>query len=321
MEKTLPAEAPLSSLISRLVAGEPRALAQALSLIEEGGELAQELYRQIWPRLGRAVVVGFTGSPGAGKSTLISAYIGALRKSGRSVAVAAVDPSSPVSGGALLGDRIRMGRHGEDAGVFVRSVASRGHLGGLSGNTHRIVDAMDASGRDVIVIETVGAGQSEVEIVELADVRIVVVAPGFGDEVQAMKAGILEIADILVVNKSDLQGARQTAAQLGAMLQLRHGRGSKTPVLQTVATSGEGADKLCNAIDEISKHCDRPKSRERRIHLLIAQSAARIAQERIIAGAIAEVDSLVAACARGEIGIEAAALKLLARLVEPPPDD
>jgi LAO/AO transport system kinase len=318
MEKTLKGEPPLSSLISHLVAGEPRALARALSLIEEGGELAQELYRQIWPRLGKAVIVGFTGSPGAGKSTLISAYIGALRKSGRSVAVAAVDPSSPVSGGALLGDRIRMGRHGEDPGVFVRSVAARGHLGGLSENTHRIVDVMDASGRDVIVIETVGAGQSEVEIVELADVRVVVMAPGFGDEVQAMKAGILEIADILVVNKSDLPGARQTAAQLEAMLQLRHGRTSKTPVLQTVATSGEGAGKLCIAIDEIAKRSDRPRSRERRIHLLIAQSAARIARERIMAGTGTEVENLVTACARGEIGIEAASLKLLARLLEPP---
>ncbi len=170
----------------------------------EGGATADRDPRRICASAGRAAVIGFTGAPGAGKSTLIDAYIGGARARGRTVAVAAVDPSSPISGGAILGDRVRMQRHAEDPGVFIRSVASRGHLGGLWENIHRIVDVMDAAGRDVIIIETVGTGQSEVEVAEIADVCVVVNAPNMGDDVQAMKAGVLEIADVLVVNKADL---------------------------------------------------------------------------------------------------------------------
>ena len=189
--------------------------------MERGGAAADLIYRRICPRVGRATVIGFTGPPGAGKSTLIDAYIAALRTRGHSVAVAAVDPSSPISGGAVLGDRMRMRRHAEDSGVFIRSVASHGHLGGLSESIHRIVDAMDAAGRDFIIIETVGTGQSEVEVVEIADMCVVVNAPNMGDEVQAMKAGILEIADVLVVNKADLPLAQRTTKQLTNMLELR----------------------------------------------------------------------------------------------------
>ena len=191
--------------------------------------------------------IGFTGPPGAGKSTLIDAYIAALRTRGHSVAVAAVDPSSPISGGAVLGDRMRMRRHAEDPGVFIRSVASHGHLGGLSESIHRIVDAMDAAGRDFIIIETVGAGQSEVEVVEIADICVVVNAPNMGDEVQAMKAGILEIADVLVVNKADLPLAQRTTKQLTNMLELRR-QNRDVPVLETVALTETGIDALHDAI-------------------------------------------------------------------------
>src|SRR5690349_509386 len=207
--------------IDRLAAGDPSTLARCITLMERGGAAADRIHRRICPRVGRATVIGFTGAPGAGKSTLIDAYIAALRTRGASVAVAAVDPSSPISGGAVLGDRARMRRHAEDPGVFIRSVASHGHLGGLSESMHRIVDVMDAAGRDFIIIETVGAGQSEVEVVEIADVCVVVNAPNMGDEVQAMKAGILEIADVLVVNKSDLPLAQRTTKQLSNMLELR----------------------------------------------------------------------------------------------------
>jgi len=207
--------------IDRLAAGDPWTLARCITLMERGGAAADLIYRRICPRVGRATVIGFTGPPGAGKSTLIDAYIAALRTRGHSVAVAAVDPSSPISGGAVLGDRMRMRRHAEDPGVFIRSVASHGHLGGLSESIHRIVDAMDAAGRDFIIIETVGAGQSEVEVVEIADICVVVNAPNMGDEVQAMKAGMLEIADVLVVNKAELPFAQRTTKQLTNMLELR----------------------------------------------------------------------------------------------------
>ena len=210
------------SLIERLTAGEGAALARAISLIEAGGPVAGVIHRAVHRSAGKSLVVGFTGPPGAGKSTLIDAYIAELRKSGRTVAVAAVDPSSPFCGGAVLGDRIRMGRHTEDDGVFIRSISSRGHLGGLTENIHRIIDVMDAAGRDVIVIETVGTGQSEVELIEIADIRVVVNAPGLGDDVQAIKAGIMEIADILVLNKADMPMADITVRQLRSMLRLRH---------------------------------------------------------------------------------------------------
>jgi len=225
--------------IDRLAAGDPSTLARCITLMERGGAAADLIYRRICPRVGRATVIGFTGPPGAGKSTLIDAYIAALRTRGHSVAVAAVDPSSPISGGAVLGDRMRMRRHAEDPGVFIRSVASHGHLGGLSESIHRIVDAMDAAGRDFIIIETVGAGQSEVEVVEIADICVVVNAPNMGDEVQAMKAGMLEIADVLVVNKAELPFAQRTTKQLTNMLELRR-QNRDVPVLETVALTETG---------------------------------------------------------------------------------
>ena len=203
-------------LLARLLAGQTAALARAISIVERDGPTVSALLKAIQPHLGRAIVVGFTGPPGAGKSTLVNAFIGEMRGRGRTVAVAAVDPSSPITGGAVLGDRIRMAEHTMDAGVFIRSLASRGHLGGLSASAARVADLMDAAGFDVIVLETVGAGQSEVEMAEMADVRIVISAPGLGDDVQAIKAGILEIADILVVNKSDLPLAKRTVGQLQA---------------------------------------------------------------------------------------------------------
>ena len=227
-------------IVGRLAAGDPTALAKCITLMENGGETADLIHRRVCAKAGCAAVIGFTGAPGAGKSTLIDAYIGTLRGRGQTVAVAAVDPTSPISGGAILGDRVRMRRHSEDPGVFIRSVASRGHLGGLSASMHRIVDVMDAAGRDVIIVETVGTGQSEIEVTEIADICVVVNAPNMGDDVQAMKAGVLEIADVLVVNKADLPLAQRTTEQLKNMLKLRQDK-QDIPVIETVAIKETGS--------------------------------------------------------------------------------
>ena len=236
-------------LAERLLSGQTAALARAITIVEGEGPAASRLLKAIHPHLGRAVVVGFTGPPGAGKSTLVNAFIAEMRGRGKTVAVAAVDPSSPITGGAVLGDRIRMAEHTMDKGVYIRSLASRGHLGGLSASAARVADLMDAAGFDIVVLETVGAGQSEVEMAEMADVRIVVSAPGLGDDVQAIKAGILEIADILVVNKSDLPLARRTTRQLKAMLALRIPTDWKVPVLSTNAVDRTGLPELADAIE------------------------------------------------------------------------
>ena len=280
--------------------------------MESGGEIADLIHRRVCAKAGRAAVIGFTGAPGAGKSTLIDAYIGALRRRGQTVAVAAVDPTSPISGGAILGDRVRMRRHSEDPGVFIRSIASRGHLGGLSESMHRIVDVMDAAGRDVVIVETVGTGQSEIEVTEIADICVVVNAPNMGDDVQAMKAGILEIADVLVVNKSDLPLAQRTTDQLKDMLKLRQDK-QDIPVIETVAIKETGIDALCTAVDDLlaTRANDKKKNRQRRMRRLIAQAAGRAVTDRIRDAKGREVESLVSAAAAGEIGIAEAAERAL----------
>ncbi len=226
------------------------ALARAITLLENDRPGAEDLMAELAPRRGRAHVVGITGAPGAGKSTLINALLGEYAKRGRSVAVVAVDPSSPISGGSILGDRLRMDEHGSRDDVFIRSVSSRGHLGGLSRHAGRIIDVFDAVGFDVVIVETVGAGQSEVEIRHFADSNIVVCPPGLGDDVQAIKAGIIEIADLLVVNKADLPQAERTVLDLTSATHLRHRTDWQVQVLRTVATSGEGVPELADAIEE-----------------------------------------------------------------------
>jgi LAO/AO transport system ATPase len=236
--------------IQAVLARSRPALARAITLLENDRPGAAELMAALAPRCGRAHVVGITGAPGAGKSTLINALLGEFTKRGRSVAVVAVDPSSPISGGSILGDRLRMDEHGSREDVFIRSVSSRGHLGGLSQTTGRVIDVFDAVGYDVVIVETVGAGQSEVEIRHFADSNIVVCPPGLGDDVQAIKAGIIEIADLLVVNKADLPLAERTVLDLTTATQLRRRADWKVRVLKTVATSGEGVAALVDAIAE-----------------------------------------------------------------------
>lgn len=229
--------------------GDPAALGRALSLIENGSETGAALLSRFHGSAGKARLVGVTGPPGSGKSTLVDALIGDWRGRGRSVAVLAVDPVSPRTGGAVLGDRTRMGQRSLDVGVFIRSVSARGHLGGLCAAAQGMLAAMEAAGWDLIILETVGAGQSEIEVADIADCTLVVSAPGLGDELQAIKAGILEIADILVVNKCDRPGAGETARDLNAMLKLRQGDAARVPVMQVSASTGKGIGDLALEID------------------------------------------------------------------------
>ena len=241
--------ADLDRLVARMRAGERRAISRAVTELERFSPAAPGLIEAMRPHFGHAVVIGFTGPPGGGKSTLINACTHHLRQVGKSIGIIAVDPSSPVSGGAILGDRIRMTAALDDDGVFMRSLASRGYLGGLTPAAVRVIDALDAAGKDVILIETVGTGQTDIDVAEIADVRIVVTAPGLGDDIQAMKAGLLEIADILVVNKADREGATHTALQLQGALSLKSGARAMVPVLKVTARTGEGVPALADAID------------------------------------------------------------------------
>ena len=243
----------VSDLVDRAREGQPRAVARLISLVEDASPQLREVAEVLAPLTGRARVIGLTGPPGVGKSTSTSVLVSAFRKQGKRVGVLAVDPSSPFSGGALLGDRVRMQDHATDPGVFIRSMATRGHLGGLSWATPQALRVLDAAGFDVVLIETVGVGQSEVEVVSLADTTLVLLAPGMGDGIQAAKAGILEVADVFVVNKADRDGADATARDLKYMISLgrreREGPSWRPPIVKTVAARGEGVGELVEAID------------------------------------------------------------------------
>ena len=235
-------------LADRVRAGEVRAIARAITLVEDGRPEARSLLAALFPHAGRALVVGVTGPPGAGKSSLVDRLAAQLRKEGRTVGIVAVDPTSPFSGGAILGDRIRMQAHATDPGVFIRSMATRGHLGGLAAATGQALVVLDAAGKDVVLVETVGVGQDEVEIVGTADVSLVVLVPGLGDEVQALKAGIMEIADVFVVNKADRDGVERVVAEIESMLSLSAAGAERPAIVRTVATRDEGTAALLEAV-------------------------------------------------------------------------
>jgi LAO/AO transport system kinase len=237
-------------LVDRALAGERRAIAKVLSLVEQGGVAAHEAVALLHARTGQAWTVGMTGAPGSGKSTLTDKLIARIRAEQFEVGVLAVDPTSPFSGGAILGDRVRMQEHSTDPGVFIRSMATRGHLGGLALATPQAIRVLDATGKQWIVVETVGVGQVEVEIAGQADTAVVVVNPGWGDAVQAAKAGLMEIADVFVVNKADRAGASETVRDLQGMLEMAGALAWRPPVVCTTATTGDGVDELWDAIQQ-----------------------------------------------------------------------
>ncbi|MGW1768043.1 methylmalonyl Co-A mutase-associated GTPase MeaB [Streptomyces sp. NPDC002073] len=240
-------------LVAQAREGRPRAVARLISLVEGASPQLREVMAALAPLTGNAYVVGLTGSPGVGKSTSTSALVSAYRRAGKRVGVLAVDPSSPFSGGALLGDRVRMSEHSSDPGVYIRSMATRGHLGGLAWAAPQAIRVLDGAGCDVILVETVGVGQSEVEIASQADTSVVLLAPGMGDGIQAAKAGILEIGDVYVVNKADRDGADATARELNHMLGLGESRGPadwRPPIVKTVAARGQGIDEVVEALEK-----------------------------------------------------------------------
>jgi LAO/AO transport system kinase len=239
-----------AQLIDRVLAGEPRAVARAISKVEDGAGDAAELMRAVFPHTGRGLVVGITGSPGAGKSSLVDKLAALYRARGERVGIVAVDPSSPFSGGAILGDRIRMQALGLDPGVFIRSMATRGNLGGLARATVDAVAILDAAGFEKVIVETVGVGQDEVEIVKTADVSVVVLVPGMGDDIQAIKAGIMEIGDVFVINKADRDGVLRTEKELEALLSLAHRPDMWwPPIVKTIATENKGLEELAAAVE------------------------------------------------------------------------
>jgi LAO/AO transport system kinase len=252
--------------VARARDGDPRAVARLISLVEDASPRLRDVMSLLAPHTGRAAILGVTGSPGVGKSTVTSALVSAYRADGRRVGVLAVDPSSPFTGGALLGDRVRMQEHATDPGVYIRSMATRGHLGGLAWATPQALRVLDAAGCDVVIVETVGVGQSEVEVAALADTTLVLLAPGMGDGIQAAKAGILEVGDVFVVNKADRDGADQVVRDLRGTIRLaERGPGEwRQPIVKTVAVRGEGLDEVIDAVDKHRAWLERSGELERR---------------------------------------------------------
>jgi LAO/AO transport system kinase len=280
-------------------------MARAISLVETGGDEGAGLVRELYRRSGRAFLVGVTGAPGAGKSTLVDGLVVRWRREGRTVGVIAVDPTSPFSGGAVLGDRVRMQAHAQDAGVFIRSMATRGHLGGLARATADAAVVLAAAGKDLVVIETVGVGQDEVEIARTADMSMLVLVPGMGDDVQALKAGVMEIADLFVVNKADRDGADRTVADVEALLSLHEYRDDdwRPPVVRTTATEGDGLDGVIRAVERFRDRAPIIEARRRsrataQLHAIVAERLRQRAESLAPAGAL---DRLVAEIASGAL--------------------
>ncbi|WP_338673018.1 methylmalonyl Co-A mutase-associated GTPase MeaB [Streptomyces sp. SCSIO 30461] len=311
-------------LVAQAREGRPRAVARLISLVEGAAPQLREVMAELAPLTGGAYVVGLTGSPGVGKSTSTSALVTAYRKAGKRVGVLAVDPSSPFSGGALLGDRVRMSDHASDPGVYIRSMATRGHLGGLAWAAPQAIRVLDAAGCDVVLVETVGVGQSEVEIASQADTSVVLLAPGMGDGIQAAKAGILEIGDVYVVNKADRDGADATARELNHMLGLGESRGPGTwrpPIVKTVAARGQGVDEVVEALEKHRAWMEErgvlTERRTRRAAHEVETIAVTRLRERI--GDLhgdRRLDALAARIVAGETDPYAAADELVAGLID-----
>ncbi|MFI5087084.1 MAG: methylmalonyl Co-A mutase-associated GTPase MeaB [Terriglobales bacterium] len=265
----------IKNWVSRIRSGDPRALARAITTVENRAPESTELLKALFPHTGQARIIGLTGAPGAGKSTLVDQLAKEYRKQNKTVGIIAVDPTSPYTGGAILGDRIRMGSHYADPGIYIRSMATRGSLGGLAGTTSDVAAVLDASGRDLVLIETVGVGQDEVDIVRLAEITVVMLVPGMGDDVQTIKAGIMEIADVFVINKSDREGAERVEREIRAMQSLSTRSDNWTPpIVKTVASDGQGVPELAKAIASYEEFL--------RTHNLGLQKRVQNWQERLV---------------------------------------
>ena len=311
-------------LSARLLAGDPRAVARAISLVEDETPEGDALISTIYASTGGAYLIGVTGPPGSGKSTLVDRLIAECRRAGLTVGVIAVDPTSPFTGGAILGDRVRMSAHAGDAGVFIRSMATRGHLGGLARASSDAALVLDAAGKDIVIIETVGVGQDEVDIVRTADISILILVPGTGDDVQAIKAGIMEIADIFVVNKADREGADRVVQSIAGNLTLQTFQPGdwKPPILKTEATSGAGIAGLWAEIGRYREHtADQRTARHRtrqeaRLRDLLAHRFVQHVEATLPAG---EFDRVVDGLARRDIDPYSAAAALMARMIPDSP--
>jgi len=311
---------PTHPLVQAVLCGNHQAAARLISILEDGHPQAQDLLRQLYPHTGRAFVVGITGPPGAGKSTLLDALTRLLRTQDKRVGVVAVDPTSPFSGGAILGDRIRMMDHALDPGVFVRSMATRGSLGGLSPAATEAVHVLDAMGCDVVFIETVGTGQAEVDVVRVADTVVVVLVPGLGDTVQTLKAGVMEIADVFAVNKADTKDAERTVAEVRSMLRLLPaGPGWQVPVVRTIATTGEGIPDLWREIQrhreflESTGQLKRRRADRRKAEVL--RRAESLLRDRILQATGSTLEDLLERVSAGHLSPQEAAQVLVDRLL------
>ncbi len=316
----MPPAADLETLACGVRRGETRAVARAITLVEDGRPEALRLLAALFPHAGEALVVGVTGPPGAGKSSLVDRLTALLRRQGRTVGVVAVDPTSPFSGGAILGDRIRMQAHATDPDVFIRSMATRGHLGGLAAATEQVLTILAAAGKDVILVETVGVGQDEVEIVGAADISLVVLVPGLGDEVQALKAGIMEIADVFVVNKADREGKERVVAEIQSMLMMAGEEARPTAIVETVATLDQGTDALLSAIEECRREAEASGALARKRRAQLRRQLEDAVRQRVMAHVRrrvltpAEAEAVVERLAAREIDPFTAADELVGRL-------